>query len=480
MLVEDNRDLADDLAEIFREQGHQVQLASDAASARALARASGFDVALVDVRLPDGSGTVLLPDLKAASVDGEVIVTTGNADLESAIAAVANGAFAYLVKPLTIPELSMTVRHALDRVELRRRAADLQQQLSESERRYRDIVESAHVLIVVVDQRGIIRLANRAVETATGYPRDGLLGQRFSALLCPPADAGEMEERMRRAFEAPDEEQETEARGAGGKALKLRLQWTKRTEGLEDVLYGVGLDITRTRELERTARTAEKLAAVGTLTAGLAHEIRNPLNAALLQLTLVERRVARVPDTNGPLVGEPLSRIRGELTRLTDLLTDFLAFARPKVFANEQVDLCELTWDVTTLQQAVASNMGRTLVLEAPQPRVLKVTGDRSALKGVLVNLCRNALEAARTRVVVKLHQEGQQAVLSVEDDGPGLPPQVAARIFEPFFTTKEGGTGLGLAHVFAVVGAHGGEVSLENRPDGGAMARLALPLSRR
>ncbi|MBI2898122.1 MAG: histidine kinase [Deltaproteobacteria bacterium] len=229
------------------------------------------------------------------------------------------------------------------------------------------------------------------------------------------------------------------------------------------------------RQVERS-RT-ERLASLGTMAAGLAHEIRNPLNAAHLQLALVQRRLGRPsgPDVRGALAAADL--VSTEMTRLAMLVEEFLQFARPHSLKLESTDLRCTAEEVVALLAPEAVSAGIQLSVEGPGtvPAIL----DHERMKQVILNLLRNAIEAVgsggRVRVTVGLDGEpAAHAHLDVEDDGPGL-PSGDTRIFEPFFTTKPGGTGLGLAVVHRIVSEHGGRVAYESRP-GHTVFRVSLP----
>jgi PAS domain S-box-containing protein len=473
LLVEDNEALAQNLAEVFGDEGHEVLLAADGAAALRTA-AGGFDLAMIDVRLPDGPGTALLPRLKAASPGAEVIVTTGNADLESAIAAVKGGAFSYLTKPVSVDELLLTASRALERVQLRRHARELQQALEASERKHRDIIEGVQAMIIALDRDLRLRFVNQAVETITGWTRDELLGREHFETFSPPDERESRRVLARQAFQGRISDYEVNFVCRDGSIRRVQMRWS-RQQGGQDLIYGMGLDVTRQRDLERKARVSEKLAAVGTLAAGLAHEIRNPLNAAGLQLALLSRRIGKLPDGERPTLENPLQLVRTELSRLDGLLGDFLAFARPRDYARFPVELSALVRGVVALEQVAAQEAGRRLEVEAADH--VTVAGDADALQQVLVNLIHNALDAARGRVRVRTARKNGRAVITIADDGPGLPADLLPRLFEPFFTTKSKGTGLGLAIVHTIVTSHGGEVTLEPGAAGGAVARVALPL---
>ena len=352
LLVDDNAALVDNLRETLEDEGYQVAAAGTVAQA-AKAAAAGFDVALVDLHLPDGDGSMLTEQLRRDHPDAAIVMLTGNATVETAAAAVRAGAFAYLVKPASTPDLLLTLEQALRQV---------------------------------------------------------------------------------------------------------RLQAEKR-------------------ELSRRAAVAEKLAAVGTMTAGLSHEIRNPLNAASLQLAVLERRVRRLqPPEQQPLL-EPLKLVRDEIARLEHLLQDFLQFARPRELSLSALSLPPLVDAVADLLAGEAERRGIRLEREVPEGLPL-VHGEDERLRQVLMNLALNALEATPRGGTVRLlaMSRADDVWIAVEDSGAGIDPAVRQRIFEPFFSTKATGSGLGLPIVHAIVSQHGGVIGVESSPMGGARFWFTLP----
>ncbi len=354
LVVDDNAALVENLLEILQEAGYAARGFGTCAAALAGAR-EGFDVALVDLRLPDGDGTTLARELKEAAPDGEVVLLTGFATLESAVAAVRAGACAYLVKPCATQDLLVTLEQAMRQVRLH--------------------------------------------------------GEK--------------------------------------------------------------------RELSRRAQTSEKLAAVGTMTAGLSHEIRNPLNAAALQLAVLERRALELPqEARGPLL-EPLRLVRDEIRRLDHILEDFLQFARPREYVARPVDVPHVLAKVLDFLEGEAER--RHVHLVRALARVPPVRGDEERLRQVLVNLALNALDAAgpggSVQVSCELERgDAEDVAIFVDDSGPGVPAEARERVFEPFFTTKAQGSGLGLSIVHAIVTQHGGSIAVEESPSGGARFALRLP----
>jgi signal transduction histidine kinase len=224
-------------------------------------------------------------------------------------------------------------------------------------------------------------------------------------------------------------------------------------------------------DLQLAKQRSERLAAAGALTAGLAHEVRSPLNA----IGLAAQRLGRaLPDSEGGS-REMARGIGREVRRLEGVLRSFLELASPVGGDRESVDLRRLATEVVTLLEAEA---------DANQVRLEPVRGsavarvDREALRRALINLVRNAIQASppESRVDISVTSTSDLAEISVTDQGPGLDPEIAGRIFDPFVTGRDAGTGLGLALVKRVVEEHGGTVSLEGLNPRGTLARIALP----
>jgi signal transduction histidine kinase len=241
--------------------------------------------------------------------------------------------------------------------------------------------------------------------------------------------------------------------------------------------------------LRRTAES-QTMAAMGRLTAGLAHEIRNPLNAAKLQLELLARNVGRV--------GEPALRasaeerveiVRSELKRLASLLDDFLSLARPHQVRPVAVRSSSLLRNAVELEAPLLEAAGVTIAIEDDAD--VEVLADAHRIKQVIVNLITNAAEAiagaggesdvgrgGEVRLSCAV-VDGSFAEIRISDNGPGVDPEIAPQVFDAFVTSKDAGTGLGLTIVKGIVEMHGGALLLTSRDGGGTDARFTLPLAR-
>ncbi|MBX7077771.1 MAG: response regulator [Nannocystaceae bacterium] len=475
IVVDDQADLADNLQELLEIDGADVRLANTAKQGLQLA-AEGFDVALVDVRLPDSTGLALVPQLHALDAASAVVLITGHASIDDAILAVREGAYAYVLKPFDSHELYNTVSRAYEQVQLGRRAARLQRELERREAELSTMVDTVAALLLVLDEEGVVIHANPAVSAVTQAPLQDLVGRRWADEFVPPGDRQAMLQAYRELHAGQlgvSFEGRVLRRGRVVEERVIRWRLAAATAETGFRIYASGLDLTEVRTLERRTALAEKLAAVGTVSAGLAHEIRNPLNAATLQLQLLERRLSKLIDgERAKSLLEPIELVRGELSRLSRLVTEFLVFARPAALQARDTDLRDVLAQVVELERPVAHNRGVALELEAVAPVVVEADGER--IKQIAFNLVRNAIEAAHTRVVLAVEADGAGARIHVRDDGPGIPHADLQRIFEPFFTTKESGTGLGMAIVHSLVERHGG--SIEVSCNGGTTVTISLP----
>jgi signal transduction histidine kinase len=228
------------------------------------------------------------------------------------------------------------------------------------------------------------------------------------------------------------------------------------------------------QQREREVLRSEQLAAVGQLAASVAHEVRNPLTGIKL---LVESGMRGRPETN--LTRADLGVIRDEITRLETTVQMLLDFARPAPAARSACDLGALVRQAVDLIRSRARALRVRIESELPEA-TLNAEVDPHQLKTLVLNLFLNALDAMPAGGVlrVRLEQDAGGIRLAVADTGPGIAPEVAPRLFTPFASTKPTGTGLGLSICRRIAVEHGGTIHARNRPEGGAVFEVVLPLA--
>lgn len=314
-------------------------------------------------------------------------------------------------------------------------------------------VEIAPVLVVGLDAAGAIALFNRAAEHVTGYAQDEILGRDFGSVFLP------VSVRSGRAapFGAADEDVELPLTTRSGKERTIR--WRIARVKRSPIAFAFGIDVTDDVSARERAQQERRLAALGTLTTGLAHEIRNPLNGARLHAAFLERALA---DGGAPESLEAIRVVKGEIQRLARLVDEFLEFAQPRPLAHGRID-------ARSLVERVAGTKAK---VDLPVSDVV-ITGDAARLEQVLKNLIANAVEAGAGEVVVRLRREPRFVRFEVEDDGPGFDARLP--VFDAFYTTKADGTGLGLAIAHRIVLDHGGTIDVDSRP-GCTQFRVKIP----
>ncbi|HVV87528.1 MAG TPA: ATP-binding protein [Kofleriaceae bacterium] len=358
--------------------------------------------------------------------------------------------------------------------ELERSAATLasqQQATGELYALHRDIVRSLSSGLVTVDLDGKLLTINQTASDLLAVAPDRAVGLPID-LLMPgmAARLGALSRRgkLRRSDLVLPPRDGRPARTLGISISPLR--------DVGDHVIGRVInfsDLTELRTLEETMRRAERLATVGQLAAGIAHEIRNPLASISGSIELLGQ-APRASEEDKAL----MTIVLREIDRLNALVGELLDYANPRPPELVEFDLAELLAETLQVVRQDRSWGGVKVVAELP-PAPLEVVADPAKLRQVAWNLVRNATEALAGgvgQVTVRARDEGDQVVVEVEDDGPGIPADQLGRIFDPFFTTKKRGTGLGLATCHGIVAEHGGTLTVESAPGRGSKFVMTLP----
>lgn len=327
--------------------------------------------------------------------------------------------------------------------------------------------------VVVCDEAGVVARVNPAAESILGRPAAELVGRSAATLRGPEGepvlllgrDSFEVGPTLERRVACLD----GATRHLGGSVAALP------EGGHLEVLS----DQTEVAHLRAQINRLDTLAALGEMAAGVAHEIRNPMNGVQGFAGLLEKALNAPADPCRADLRRYVDRIRQGIGEVNGIISHLLLWARPEKAEARPVRLDALLREISGEAGADAGGpRGGRLRLEVPE-EPLVVRGDRLKLKMALGNLVRNALEAvpAGGRVRVVAAGEEGSAVVKVEDDGPGLDPSVRGRLFQPFATTKGSGTGLGLAIARKLVDLHGGEIEAGSSSSlGGACFTVTLP----
>ncbi len=346
---------------------------------------------------------------------------------------------------------------------------------------HRHIIANFPSGVMTLDLQGRIISFNEAAQRITGYPADAVCDRPWteSPFAVYPA--------LGAFFDAPEGATPQRAisgniRRQDGRVIPVGMGLSPLRDEAGSILGLVAIfqDLTERMRLEEHLRQTDRLAAVGQVAAGIAHEIRNPLAAIsgcvqLLQdegtATTRHRRLLEI--------------VLRETERLKLITGQFLDFARPRPVALRPCPLGPVLEEVVALlEQSHRHHPATTITLEAPPDADLAVLADPDLLKQIYWNICLNALEAmpggGRLAIRASSRQDAATSwgIAEFADSGGGIPPDTLARLFDPFFTTKDGGTGLGLSIARKIAEGLGGSIAVENRPGEGATFRVAIPLA--
>jgi signal transduction histidine kinase len=327
--------------------------------------------------------------------------------------------------------------------------------------------------LLLFDSQDRLALATPAVSRFLGRPTEELVHRSADELF---SDGGPLERRLREAFhsresvawqtlELPGEEEP--------RRVSVGVQFVREQE--RRVVTLVTLRDASTRaQLQDQLDVAAKLAALGRLTSGVAHEVKNPLNAMMLQLEILKAKLG----PQGEEVKPHLQTLSSEMRRLDRVVKTFLDFARPVELRPTETDLENLVREVFTLAEPHARRNNVQLVLE-PNGALPPVRLDRDLMKQALLNLVLNGCQAMPRGGQLKVSPRLLSRAMEVEiaDQGVGIPPEARPKIFSLYFTTKPNGTGVGLAMTYRIIQLHNGSIDFSSEVDRGTTFRLSLPL---
>lgn len=471
LVIEDDADARENLRDILELDLHRVATAGSAAEALARGDWSRFSAIILDRRLPDARAEELLPQLKASAPDAAVIVVTGYADLQGAIAALRQGATDYILKPLNADVL----RASLARIAERQRLAQAKEQ---SEAAFRHLVEAAECLIVIVRPDYSIVYFSPFAERLTGFSAQQIRGSSYLQLLASEADrravAGELE-RVVAGHPPHGFENQIACRDGSHRWIVWNARYLPDYQDAPAIL-NVGHDITFLKQAQERALQAERLAAIGQVVAGLAHESRNALQRSQACLEMLALTVRDRPEALD-LIG----RLQTAQDHLHHLYEDVRSYAAPIKLEKAACNLAEV-WREAWAHLESARKGKQAVLHELTDGRDLRCLVDPFRLEQVFRNILDNSLAACSAPAVLEIRVvpvelDGQPALrISVSDNGPGIARDQRLKVFDPFYTTKAKGTGLGMPIARRIVQAHGGQIDIGDGAGPGALLQITLP----
>lgn len=337
------------------------------------------------------------------------------------------------------------------------------------------LLEQLREVVLLFDRHGRLVLAGRAVEELLGRARWELLGRTWRELFPPHTPLGGA---LRAAIEqgrpVRDHAATLEREGRPAARLLVNVDPLEAFPDREPMGLLITLRNAETRQQIRSQLdVSARLAAISRLTGGVAHEIKNPLNAIAVHLEVLRSRLAG----EGQEALEEIETIQREITRLDRVVKTFLDFTRPVELRMGTVEMVGLLREILALVEPAAAQQNIGTEFDA-DPQEIFVEGDRDLLKQAILNVVVNAVEAMKDggRLGVSARLSGAECVVEIADEGPGIPEDIRDRVFHLYFSTKKKGSGIGLAVAFRVVQLHNGTIDFTTEAGRGTTFRLCFP----
>jgi PAS domain S-box-containing protein len=601
LVVDDNTELVSNLQDVLEAEGYNTALAHDGQTALSLDGRKIFDLALIDIRLPDISGVELIQKLAKLSPEMEYIIITGHASLESAIEAVGRrDVIAYITKPLNMDHLLALVKQVTERKQV-------EEMLHKERNKAQKYLDVAGVMLVAIDADQVVSLINTKGCEVLGYEEDGVIGKNWFDSFIPERFRDEVEAVFHRLmageverveyFENPiltksgeekiiawhntiltDEqgdfigtlssgEDVTEHKRVEERIKQAAEEWRTTFDSITDlvsihdkdfrlvrvnkafadafnmkpkeligkpcyeIVHGtsehvtncphkktietkkpatveffephlgihlevstspifneegeavasvhVARDITERKQMQEQLIVTDRLASVGELASGIAHELNNPLTSIIgFSQLLLEKEASDD-------VKEGLGVINREAQRTAGVVRNLLTFARKHPLVKQSVNINSIIKEVLELR-AYEQRVSNIQVNAQFTPDLPEVVADYFQLQQVFLNITINAehfmIEAHnRGTLTITTERANDITRASFADDGPGIAEENLRHLFDPFFTTKEvgKGTGLGLSICHGIIAEHGGKIYAESELGKGATFFVELPISK-
>lgn len=487
LIIDDDDGMCKTLSRILELDGYQISTANNAFEGIALTKENIFNVALLDIKLPDIEGVELLSILKKTTADLSVIMMTAYASTENAIKALNEGADAFITKPFDIEELRAIVKKSIEKQRLSLEKKRLESELRESVEKYKTLFENINdALAVFIKPDGKLSIYNSRFISLFGYPEDALKDKKFEDFIYHE-DIEKAQERFlkRLAGEEAGDIYELRMLDKNGKILFLEIG--ERPYYQKDEIVGIELlmrDISERKIIEEQLIQSEKLRAIGQMASGVAHDFNNALAIILGNTELLARQVEKmsideiraqlkVVETAALDAAETVRRIQ-EFTRIrTD--KEYLQVDVNSI-VEEVKEMLKPRWKDQLQEKGINIEFKTRLSDNLPS-----VVGNPSELREVLTNIIFNSIDALPKggEIVIETSTVNGEIKIYIADTGIGIPNEIKRRIFDPFFTTKGiVSDGLGLSIAYNIITRQGGRIEVESEEGRGTSITIFLPIA--
>ena len=378
-----------------------------------------------------------------------------------------------------IPGTDYSIASMIDNTEKK----DLEKEVQQTEEFLANILQESADAIIVIDNDSIIKTWNRGAELIFGYKAQEIIGKRFDVLV--PADlidTGELDDLKKRVLKDGFVRNHVTERI---RKDKRRVTVASTATSIKDE-YGNPLgraiilrDITERIRTDMESVQTEKMKAIGTLSASLAHEIKNPLNSIVINMEILKGQLKKIEplQENRPF-DKYINIIQSEISRLDKVIKNFLDFAKPQSMQYKILNIGTIISDLLDFIEPEIKK-ARVKVVKKLKSRLFNIRGEENQLKQIMLNLLLNAIQAmpeGGTLTVEAVNSPDGRINVKIRDTGLGIKKEHHDQIFDPFFTTKKQGSGLGLAMVEQLVRNHNGEIIFTSEEGKGSTFSIKFP----
>lgn len=502
LLVDDEPRFCDSLKFLLSEEGWEIDTALSGRNALGLLSQKTFDLAILDIVLPDINGLQIMDAIFSEGRKTPVIVITGDTSRKWVDVALSQGAFDFFAKPFELEELLKSIHQAFGSEEASRDSGPDRQNPNALLPR-NNILQTLPDIVYSLDTQGKFTFVSHAVLPLLGFQSRNLLGKHYTHIV----HESDLEksiwafnerrtgERAGHSLElrlkVSPRESEPDLTGAGYKRVELKSVGIYEQQGFKNRrqylgTHGVIRDITRRIQEQEWLRDEEKREALMTLSGGIAHQFNNMLSVIITSLDLLETELPHEsPGTNR------IRAMRKSASRMTHLVRKMLAFSGWGMGKAVTISLSDLVERLLASQENLFQP-GIKIETDLP-PELWKVRVAPDQMELVLYEVLLNASEAIETSGVIRIScrnvvlddrdvgwppdaRPGPYVILSITDNGKGMDEQTRKRIFDPFFTKQFQGRGLGMAAAAGITKGHGGWIAVDSEPGRGTTVRIYLP----
>ncbi len=464
LVVDDDEAMRRSVRRVLTLDGYNVEVAGSGREMLARDDLDNHFAILLDRKLPDGDASQIVAEVRRRAPHAAILIVTGHADMNSTLAAIRQGVDDYLIKPVEPDTLRSRLASLAELYQVRK-------ELRASESRMLFLVENLPAGAIFVDRDGLF--INRTVERLTGYTADEISTvESWFRVLC--ADwAGECLAKYR-CIQAAGFKQSCVLPIVRKDGVRRELKIAAHRYDHHEVWLVT--DTTELQDAERRLVQSERLAAIGQMVTGLAHESRNALQRARGCLDLLELDLEEQPEQL-----HLISRIRRALGDLQRNYEEVKQYAAPIMLERHATDVAEVLQ--TSFEDLRAEYAESQLDLDLTREGDCTATVDAHRMGQLFRNVLENSIAAcngnASLQAIVSVNSSEDPAHVRcvISDHGAGMEPETLTRVFEPFYTTKQSGTGLGMAICKRIVDAHGGSIQATSVPNEGTTITIELPL---